>query len=78
MELQRLDKIIASTGRYSRREVKQLARQGRILVDGRAIRDTAEKADPEAAEIVVNGGGPHLPTPYLGDASQACRCSLRH
>lgn len=55
MELQRLDKIIASTGRYSRREVKQLARQGRILVDGRAIRDTAEKADPEAAEIVVNG-----------------------
>ena len=55
MEQQRLDKIIASTGRFSRREVKLLARQGRILVDGRAIRDTAEKADPETAEITVDG-----------------------
>lgn len=55
MEAQRLDKIIASTGRFSRREVKLLARQGRILVDGRAIRDTAEKADPETAEIIVDG-----------------------
>lgn len=34
MEQQRLDKIIASTGRYSRREVKLLIRQGRVLVDG--------------------------------------------
>ena len=55
MGIQRLDKIIASTGRFSRREVKLLARQGRILVDGRAIRDTAEKADPETAEITVDG-----------------------
>ena len=55
MEAQRLDKIIASTGRFSRREVKLLARQGRILVDGRPIRDTAEKADPETAEITVDG-----------------------
>lgn len=55
MELQRLDKIIASTGRYSRREVKQLARQGRILVDGRAVRDTAEKVNPETTEITVDG-----------------------
>ena len=55
MEAQRLDKIIASTGRFSRREVKLLARQGRILVDGRSIRDTAEKADPETAEITVDG-----------------------
>lgn len=36
MEQQRLDKIIASTGRYSRREVKLLIRQGRVLVDGTA------------------------------------------
>ena len=55
MELQRLDKIIASTGRFSRREVKLLARQGRILLDGRPVRDTAEKADPETAEILVDG-----------------------
>ena len=55
MELQRLDKIIASAGRCSRREAKLLARQGRILVDGRVVRDTAEKVDPEGAEIAVDG-----------------------
>ena len=33
MEKQRLDKIIASTGKWSRREVKALVRQGRVLVD---------------------------------------------
>ena len=30
MAAQRLDKIIASTGRWSRREVKDLVRQGRV------------------------------------------------
>lgn len=55
MEKQRLDKIIASTGRWSRREVKNLVRQGRVLVDGVPARSAEEKADPETAEIVVNG-----------------------
>lgn len=55
MALQRLDKIIASTGRWSRREVKDLARQGRITVDGAVVRSAEEKADPETAEIRVNG-----------------------
>ena len=34
MEKQRLDKIIASTGKWSRREVKSLIRHGQVLVDG--------------------------------------------
>lgn len=55
MEKQRLDKIIASTGRFSRREVKNLARQGRVLVDGVPARSAEEKADPETARITVNG-----------------------
>lgn len=55
MEKQRLDKIIASTGRWSRREVKALVRQGRVLVDGVPARSAEEKADPETAEIAVNG-----------------------
>lgn len=55
MELQRLDKIIASTGRYSRREVKQLIRQGRVLLNGTAPRSAEEKADPERATILVDG-----------------------
>ena len=34
MEMQRLDKILASTGKWSRREAKLLVKQGRVLVDG--------------------------------------------
>ena len=31
--MERLDKILAGTGRWSRREVKELVRQGRVRVD---------------------------------------------
>ena len=55
MAQQRLDKIIASTGRYSRREVKTLVREGRVLVDGRIAASAEEKCDPERAHIRVNG-----------------------
>ncbi len=55
MELQRLDKIIASTGKWSRREVKLLVRQGRVLVDGFPARSPEDKVDAEQAEIAVNG-----------------------
>ena len=55
MEKQRLDKIIASTGKFSRREVKNLIRQGRVLVDGVPARSVEYKTDPEAAVITVNG-----------------------
>lgn len=30
--MERLDKILAGTGRWSRREVKELVRQGRVRV----------------------------------------------
>ncbi|MBR5471628.1 MAG: rRNA pseudouridine synthase [Oscillibacter sp.] len=53
--MQRLDKIIASTGKWSRREVKNLVKQGKVLVNGLPARSAEEKADPEQAEIVVNG-----------------------
>ena len=55
MEKQRLDKIIASTGKFSRREVKNLIRQGRVLVAGVPARSAEEKADPETVRITVNG-----------------------
>ena len=38
MEKARLDKIIAGEGTYSRREVRLLVRQGRVLVDGKDVR----------------------------------------
>ena len=55
MEKQRLDKVIASTGKFSRREVKLLVRQGRVLVDGIPARSAEDKVDPEQVEIAVNG-----------------------
>ena len=55
MAQERLDKIIASMGRYSRREVKQLVKEGLVLVDGKIARSTEEKHDPETAEIIVAG-----------------------
>lgn len=55
MEKQRLDKVIASTGKYSRREVKNLVRQGRVLVDGVPARSAEDKIEAESVEIIVNG-----------------------
>jgi len=55
MDKQRLDKVIASTGKFSRREVKLLVRQGRVLVDGIPARSAEDKVDPQQVEITVNG-----------------------
>lgn len=55
MAMERLDKVVASTGRWSRREVKQLVRQGLVLVDGFPAKTPEDKLDPEQAEIRVNG-----------------------
>ena len=48
MAQERLDKLLASTGHWSRREVKELIRQGRVLVDGVPARRPEDKCDPEA------------------------------
>lgn len=55
MERQRLDKIIASTGKWSRREVRELVRQGLVLVDGLSAQSPEDKIDPEVVEISVKG-----------------------
>ena len=55
MAQERLDKVIASTGRWSRREVKAMVRQGAVLVEGRPARSPEEKVDPETANIQVAG-----------------------
>lgn len=55
MALERLDKIIASMGRYSRREVKLLVKEGQVLIDGQIVRSAEDKYDPETAVILVAG-----------------------
>lgn len=53
--MERLDKVISATGKKSRREVKELVRQGRIYVDGKVAAAADMKVDPERAEILLDG-----------------------
>lgn len=53
--MERLDKVLVSTGRWSRREARELVRRGRVLVDGRCAASPEEKVDPAAAELRVDG-----------------------
>ena len=53
--MERLDKVLAGTGRWSRREVKDLVRQGRVRIDGVTARTAEEKLDPDTAAISVDG-----------------------
>ena len=55
MAVQRLDKVLASTGKWSRREVKMLVRQGRVLVDGFPAASPEQKVDPDTVQLCVNG-----------------------
>ena len=52
----RLDKLLADTGRWSRKEARELLRQGRVTVNGAVMRQGDQKADPEGEEIRVDGG----------------------
>ena len=53
--MERIDKIIASQGQYSRKEVKALIAKRRIAVDGRVVSSSSEKADPLTMLLTVDG-----------------------
>lgn len=53
--MERLDKLLSSTGRWSRREVKQLVKEGRVLVDGVPAAGPEQKLDRERACVQVDG-----------------------
>lgn len=50
--MERLDKILANTGRWSRKEVRELVRAGRVTVNGVVARTPEEKHDPASAFLV--------------------------
>ena len=50
--MERLDKILANTGRWSRKEVRELVRAGRVTVDGIVARTPEEKYEPSASFLV--------------------------
>ena len=55
MGMERMDKLLASTGLWSRKEVKEMVRRGRVQVNGVAVAKAEDKADPERDEIRVDG-----------------------
>ena len=48
--MERLDKILANTGRWSRKEARELVRAGRVAVDGVTAQAADGKYDPAATE----------------------------
>ena len=53
--MERLDKLLAGTGRWSRREVKDLVRPGRVMVNGVTARSGDEKYEREGLVLTVDG-----------------------
>ena len=53
--MERIDKIIASQGKYSRSDVKGLVSKGRVQVDGVRIKSSSVKADPAINRISIDG-----------------------
>jgi 16S rRNA pseudouridine516 synthase len=52
---QRLDKVLSSLGIATRSELKKMAKQGRILVNNKIVKDTSLHLNPELDEILVDG-----------------------
>ena len=51
----RLDKYIADTGLYSRKDVKAAAKKGLITVNGNTVRDVSERIDENTAVVTYCG-----------------------
>ena len=60
--MERLDKRLAATGLWSRKEARELVRGGRVTVDGQTARSPEEKVTEDSAVLVdgepLDGGGP--------------------
>lgn len=55
MGTERLDRVLSHLGQGSRREVKLLVRQGRVMVDGVPAGDPGQLVDPAVQQIAVDG-----------------------
>lgn len=54
-ETMRLDKLLSNLGYGTRKEIKQMAKQGMILVDGKEAKDASLHVDPVLSVVSVNG-----------------------
>lgn len=55
MSLIRLDKLIADSGVASRREAKELVKQGKVRVDLSIASSAEMKIDPDMSKVYING-----------------------
>ncbi len=55
MPLMRLDKLLGDLGIASRSELRQMIKQGRVTVDGRAVTAPETKVDSERCRITLDG-----------------------
>lgn len=53
--MERLDKVLANMGYGSRKEVKQMVKKGFVEIDGKVIKDSDFKLDPEKSIIKIDG-----------------------
>ncbi len=53
--MDRIDKVIASQGEWSRKDVHKLIWTGRVSVDGKTVSKIDMKIDPEKVSITVDG-----------------------
>lgn len=55
MPLMRLDKLISECGLASRKEIKQMVKEGRVVVDGVVAAAPELKLDPEKSIVTLDG-----------------------
>lgn len=55
MALVRLDRILSSTGEFSRSEARNLIRSGAVMIDGKTAHSGVEKFEPDSITVTVNG-----------------------
>ena len=55
MPIERLDKVISSICKVSRKDARGIIKKGRAVIDGRQVKDISAKVDTENSEIMVDG-----------------------
>jgi 16S rRNA pseudouridine516 synthase len=53
--LERIDKVLSETGRFSRKEARNLVRKGQVVVNGVQIKTPESKVDPQGITLSVAG-----------------------
>jgi len=53
--MERVDKLLVYTGRWSRKEARGLVLQGRVAVNGAVVAKPEDKVEPEDVDLTVDG-----------------------